>query len=135
MSAEGKRIEHMKLVARIALGLIWLYEGIVPKLFFLRGDEIALVEQCGLCFGAPATVLHLLGVAQAAMGLWLIAGIAERAAVLFATVWMCILIALVARGNPGMLTEPYGALVKDVALLAAAYIVWISSDRPAGLSQ
>ena len=43
------------------------------------------------------------------VGLWLIVGIAERAAVFIATFWMLILIGLVANGNPSMLTDPYGA--------------------------
>ena len=50
------------------------------------------------------------------VGLWLIVGRAERAAVMVATGWMLVLIVLVTNGNPGMLTDPYGALVKDVCL-------------------
>ena len=59
------------------------------------------------------------------VGLWLIIGIAERAAVSIATLWMLILIAFVAGGNPSMLTDPYGALVKDFCLIACAITVWI----------
>jgi len=58
------------------------------------------------------------------VGLWLIVGIAERAAVFIATFWMLILIGLVANGNPSMLTDPYGALVKDFCLIARAITVW-----------
>jgi len=58
------------------------------------------------------------------VGLWLIVGIAERAAVFIATFWMLILIGLVANGNPSMLTDPYGALVKDFCLVACAITVW-----------
>jgi uncharacterized membrane protein YphA (DoxX/SURF4 family) len=53
-------------------------------------------------------------VAQTLAGLWLIIGLAERTAVFIATSWMLILIALVASGNPSMLIDPYGALVKDL---------------------
>ncbi len=59
------------------------------------------------------------------VGFWLIIGIAERAAVFVATSWMLILIVLVANGNPLMLTDPYGALVKDFCLIACAITVWI----------
>src|SRR6266487_1700247 len=58
--------------------------------------------------------------AQMLVGLWLIIGLAERTAVFIATSWMLILIVLVARGNPSMLTDPYGALVKDLCLIACA---------------
>ena len=58
------------------------------------------------------------------LGFWLIIGIAERAAVFIATLWMLILIAFVAGGNTSMLTDPYGALVKDFCLIACAITVW-----------
>jgi len=38
---------------------------------------------------------------------------------------MLILIMLVASGNPSMLTDPYGALVKDFRLIACAITVWM----------
>ena len=37
---------------------------------------------------------------------------------------MAILIVLVAGNNPSMLTDPYGALIKDLCLIACAYAVW-----------
>ena len=37
---------------------------------------------------------------------------------------MVILIVLVARANPAMLTDPYGALIKDLCLIACAFTVW-----------
>jgi hypothetical protein len=38
---------------------------------------------------------------------------------------MLILIGLVANGNPSMLTDPHGALVKDFCLIACAITLWI----------
>ena len=38
--------------------------------------------------------------------------------------WMLILIALVASENPSILIDPYGALVKDLCLIACAITVW-----------
>ncbi|CAN5496437.1 hypothetical protein BH20VER3_BH20VER3_15040 [soil metagenome] len=44
-----KRELHLvKITSRVALGIIWLYEGIVPKLLFLRTDQFALLERSGL---------------------------------------------------------------------------------------
>lgn len=119
------RARAVRIVARLSLGLVWLYEGLVPKVLFVRPDQIELVERSGLYFGKPETFLQLLGIAQAAFALWLLAGYAERVAVAIATLGMAILIVLVARNNPGMLTDPYGALVKDLCLIACAYAVWL----------
>ncbi len=125
----SSRITRVKLTARIALGLIWLYEGIVPKLLFLHADQIELVRRSEIWWHSPQATLQMLGAAQAVVGCWLLSGLAERAAAAFATIWMCALIVLVAKNNPGLLVDPYGALVKDLSLIASAYAVWVLSDK------
>jgi len=112
------------LISRLALGAVWFYEGLVPKLLFVRPDQVELVRHSGLYFGTPEFFLQVLGAAQVAFAIWLLAGFAERLAVAIATVGMWILIVLVAMANPSMLTDPYGALIKDLCLTACAYTVW-----------
>jgi uncharacterized membrane protein YphA (DoxX/SURF4 family) len=128
------RLLSIKLVSRIALGLVWLYEGLVPKLLFLRADELRLVERSGWFWRTPALTLQLLGWAQIVMGTWLLIGWRERLAVGVATFWMIVLIALVAGGNPGMLTDPYGALIKDLCLIACAITVWLAAPITSSVS-
>ena len=125
--------ERVRIACRIALGLVWLYEGLVPKILFLREDQILLVMRSDLYFGTPESFLKLLGIAQVAFAIWLLAGYAERLAVAIATAGMVILIVLVAFNNPVMLTDPYGALIKDLCLIACAYAVWVL--HPIGLEQ
>lgn len=119
------KLHAIKLISRVGLGLVWFYEGLVPKILFLRADEINLVRASHPVWRTPGFTLRLLGVAQMLVGLWLFIGIAERAAVFIAALWMLILIVLVARGNPSILTDPYGALVKDFCLIACAITVWM----------
>jgi len=129
------RLHIIKVISRAALGLVWLYEGLVPKILFLRADEIGLVQASQLVWRTPRLTLQILGVAQIVVGLWLIIGIAERAAVFIATLWMLILIVLVASGNPSMLIDPYGALVKDFCLIACAITVWGAGARRRRISR
>ncbi|HEY3663369.1 MAG TPA: DoxX-like family protein [Chthoniobacterales bacterium] len=129
MNAAPSQLERVKIAARLALGLIWLYEGLVPKILFLRADQVALVERSGLVWRSPQFTLQILGLAQAAMGFWLLTGLAERRASILASVWMCVLIVLVVINNPSLLVDPYGALVKDLSLLASAYAVWVLSGQ------
>lgn len=112
------------IVSRLSLGAVWFYEGLVPKLLFVRPDQVDLVRRSGLYFGTPEFFLQLLGAAQVAFAIWLLVGVAERLAVAIATLGMWILIVLVAMANPSMLTDPYGALIKDLCLTACAYTVW-----------
>ena len=120
-------MNSVRIICRLALGVVWLYEGLVPKLLFVRQDQIDLVERSGLFVGTPEFFLQLLGVGQVVCGLWLLAGFAERLAVFIATAGMVILIVLVACANPAMLTDPYGALIKDLCLIACAFTVWTLS--------
>jgi uncharacterized membrane protein YphA (DoxX/SURF4 family) len=118
------KIKAAILVSRLSLGAVWLYEGLVPKLLFVRPDQADLVRRSGIYFGTPEFFLQLLGAAQVAFAIWLLAGLAQRLAVAIATIGMWILIVLVAMANPAMLTDPYGALIKDLCLTACAYTVW-----------
>jgi uncharacterized membrane protein YphA (DoxX/SURF4 family) len=127
------KIWIVKVGARVALGLVWLYEGLVPKILFLRADEIGLVKNSGLMWRTPEVTLLVMGLAQIVVGLWLVIGWAERLAVAVATFWMFILILLVAGGNPAMLTDPYGALIKDFCLIACAVAVWMLAPLTAAL--
>jgi uncharacterized membrane protein YphA (DoxX/SURF4 family) len=126
------KLRAVNVISRVALGLVWFYEGLVPKILFLRADEIDLVRASHLVWRTPEFTLQILGVAQMLVGLWLIIGFAERAAVFIATLWMLILIGLVASGNPAMLTDPYGALVKDFCLVACAITVWTLAPKVYG---
>jgi hypothetical protein len=119
------KLVTVKIISRVALGLVWFYEGLVPKILFLRADELDLVKRSGVFWRTPEWTLQVLGIAQIALGIWLIIGWAERLAVAATTTWMLVLVAFVAGGNPAMLTDPYGALVKDFCLIACAVTVWI----------
>ena len=124
------KLRFIKIVSRVGLGLVWFYEGLVPKILFVRADEIGLAQASHLVWRTPELTLQILGLAQMLVGLWLIIGFAERTAVFIATSWMLILIALVASGNPSLLIDPYGALVKDFCLIACAITVWLLAPRP-----
>jgi uncharacterized membrane protein YphA (DoxX/SURF4 family) len=123
------KLRFIKIVSRVALGLVWFYEGLVPKILFVRADEIGLAQASHLVWRTPELTLQILGLAQMLVGLWLIIGFAERTAVFIATSWMLILIALVVSGKPSMLSDPYGALVKDFCLIACAITVWLLAPR------
>ena len=124
-------MKRVVTICRLSLGAVWLYEGLVPKLLFVRPDEVELVRRSGIYFGTPELFLQLLGAAQAVFAIWLLVGLAERLAVAIATVGMWVLIVLVAMANPSMLTDPYGALIKDLCLTACAYTVWSLSPLAA----
>jgi hypothetical protein len=55
--------------ARLALGLIWLYQGIVPKLLHQDSGELDIVGGSGAFAGREAEVLVAVGLGEIALGL------------------------------------------------------------------
>lgn len=121
------QLQLCKTACRTALGLVWLYEGLVPKICFPADhpEQTDLVLHSHLWWGTPELTLLWLGTAQIVLGLFLLSGQFERLAVLLASAWMAALIVLVVAGRPLMLTDPFGAIAKDFCLFACAIVVWV----------
>jgi len=130
----ARKLHLAKVAARTSLGLVWLYEGLVPKILYLDAHpaQIELVRRSQVFWPTPELTLVALGIAQALAGIVLIVGWAERRAVVVATAAMFVLIFLVATGEPAMLTDPFGALAKDLCLMTCAFIVWLLAPEKGG---
>ena len=125
--ADPARIRLARALARWSLGLVWIYEGLVPKILFpgAHPEQTALVANSLFCFASPSVTLAVLGAAQVLLGLLLLAEWRDRELAAVATLWMAALIVLVAAGRPQMLTDPFGALAKDLCLIACAAVLWV----------
>jgi hypothetical protein len=121
------RVWIVKVLARTALALIWLYEGLVPKILAQHASEVALVGDSGLHWGEPARALAALGVCEIAFGLWLLSGRAERSAAMISSAGVAVLALLVAAIRPEALADQFGGLSKNLALLACGCAVWMLS--------
>jgi uncharacterized membrane protein YphA (DoxX/SURF4 family) len=125
--AVSMRLWLTKVIARVALALLWIHEGIVPKIAAVRASELELVANSGLVIGTPRTTLLLLGLAEIGAGLWLLSGKAERWAAVLLSIAMVAIAALVLFVDPAAWTNPFGGISKNIGLLACAFAVWILS--------
>jgi uncharacterized membrane protein YphA (DoxX/SURF4 family) len=123
------RLWLARLAARTALGLVWIHEGLVPKILAVSPAELALVARTGLAWGSPARTLAAVGVAEILAGLWLLSGRAERGAVTVTTLLMLALTGLVIADDPAALANPLGGIAKNLCLLACAAVVWMLAPR------
>lgn len=117
---------RLKLLCRWALGLVWIWEGLVLKILF-RHDvpmQAALIERSGMYWPDADTFTIILGAAMTLCGIILCSGWKERAVVLTATTGMTVLIFLVAGNNPVSILDMHGGLAKDLCLYACAWVVW-----------
>jgi len=105
---------------RVGMALIWVTEGLFPKVFFQQPLELDVVARSGLVPMSPSGFLMLLGLAQAASGVlalvlrgrWLVALLAAQVAALV------LLPALVSWQDPTLWFHPFGPMTKNLPLLA-----------------
>jgi uncharacterized membrane protein YphA (DoxX/SURF4 family) len=121
---EWKTLTRVKTAARLSLGLVWLWEGLLPKVLYPSGLQIEMVRASGWWWGSPEQTLYWLGWAMVLAGLAVMSGIWERAAALVASVSVLVLMVLVIATNPAAIHDPFGGLVKDACLFTCAALVW-----------
>ncbi|MFJ9950818.1 DoxX-like family protein [Kitasatospora sp. NPDC091207] len=118
--------------AALAIALMWGYEGLWCKIFPGRADQRAIVEGLPLLpEGAAAVLLVAIGLAELALGVWVLSGRLPRLAALVQT-------ALVAGFNTGGLLvgadhipEPGRLVVQDLVFLALIWTVAAARPTPA----
>jgi uncharacterized membrane protein YphA (DoxX/SURF4 family) len=110
--------------ARVALALIWIYEGLVPKVLFVTQHELELVARSGLSWPTPRAVLGFVAACEVAGGLWLLSGRGTRAAAALCAALVVVVSILCAVVEPAVLYHPFGGLSKNLALLACAAAVY-----------
>ena len=122
--SKWQALSRVKTAARLSLGLVWVWEGLMPKVFFPSALQIEMVRRSGWWWGSPEETLYWLGWAMVPAGLAIMSGIWERAAALVATLSVLVLMVLVISTNPAALHDPFGGLVKDGCLFTCAALVW-----------
>jgi hypothetical protein len=111
---------------RVAAGLIWITEGIFPKLLFQSPLEIAVLGAFGVPAAAASTLIRVTGVAQALSGV-LVFALKGRALAVLLLLQMAALVflpLLVTWTYPEMWAHPFGPMTKNVVIVAAAYVLW-----------
>lgn len=60
------------LLVNLTLGIIWIYQGLIPKILFTDSGEIEILRQSGLFDGYEENILTIIGIAEIAFGIALI---------------------------------------------------------------
>ncbi len=115
---------NLKIVCRWSLGLVWIWEGLVPKILLQTEAQYNLVVNSGLYWPDPNKWLIILGSAMIVAGVIICIGWMERFTVMAATISVIILIFLVVGNNPDSLSDLHGGIAKDACLFAVAWVVW-----------
>lgn len=119
----------VKTTARLVLGFIWIYQGLVPKMISSVPLEHEIVAQSEAYLVSPAVTMAWLGGVEILLGLWLVCGYCERLAVAVTTALLFGMTVAVVILEPALLVGPFGGIAKNVALFALAWIVWRLAKR------
>jgi hypothetical protein len=108
--------------ARWAIALVWFYEGFWCKIWPGRADQRTIVGDVPfLPSGALTGVLVVIGLAEVAIGAWVLSGWRARTAALLQTVLVVTFNLGGLLFSPGQITEPGRLLTQNLAFLA---LIW-----------
>lgn len=111
---------------RGGMALVWITEGIFPKLLFQQPLELAVVEGSGLVPMSASRFLMLLGVAQAVSGVLalVLKGAPLRWLLLAQLAALVVLPTLVSWQDPLLWFHPFGPLTKNLPVIAGTVAVF-----------
>ncbi|GDX81660.1 hypothetical protein LBMAG42_34710 [Deltaproteobacteria bacterium] len=109
---------------RVGMAVVWLTEGIGPKMLFQQPLELVVVANSGLVPGDPGTFLFGLGVAQAISGVAALTLPRRAAAVLLAGQGLAVVILplLVSWQDPLLWVHPFGPMTKNIPICVGSWV-------------
>lgn len=112
-------------VLRAGMAVVWLTEGLFPKILFQQSLELAVVENSGLVPFDASVFLRLMGAAQVLAG---VAALLLRGRALGVLLWLqalalVVLPLLVSWQDPLLWVHPFGPMTKNVPILAGTLVL------------
>ncbi|MDP3940507.1 MAG: demethoxyubiquinone hydroxylase family protein [Deltaproteobacteria bacterium] len=105
---------------RISLAAVWLLEGLLPKIIFLGPAEIEAFTRTAPFLPMPAeTLVPMLGAFEILLGLLLFLGILALPVLWTMLGLLACFSAILVVQTPAVLLDPYGGVIKNLALLGA----------------
>ncbi|MFC5650284.1 DoxX-like family protein [Paenibacillus solisilvae] len=115
----------------LMISLLWLYEGLIPKIVYPQAGELVILQHTGWFGGWEAQVLQLLGIAE--IGIGVIAVLGHRKAGIY-KLQITALLALAGAAlfkNPDLLQAPFNPLTLSVPMIGFCLVAgWSGLDLP-----
>jgi len=114
--------QKIVLVCTMAIGLVWIYMGIVPKLIFPETGEMEMITGSGMFAGFESPILKVIGVAEILFGLVVIF-VRKRVVHIFSIAALICLALGAWLGKPEVYTQPFSPFVITVPMVALSIVV------------
>lgn len=112
------------LIAHLTLAIVWIYQGLVPKLLFTDSGELEILQKSGFLAGNEALVLSFVGIGEIIFGL-LFFFIYKKSIHLLNIVALIILGAGALFSDPQIFTLPFNPFSFNLSLMALSIIAII----------
>ena len=111
---------------RGGMAVIWITEGVFPKMLFQAPWEVRLVGSSGLVGNDPVVFLRVMGAAEALSGMaaLLLWGRPLRWLLLAQLAALVVLPILVGWQDPLLWVHPFGPLTKNVPIIVGTAVLW-----------
>lgn len=118
-------------LARLSLALIWLYQGLIPKLLFLHEDELAMMVAAGVPVEQTMLAVRVFGLAEIGFALLLLAMWNRRWLLLVNIPLMLLALLGVGLTSPAYLVAAFNPVTLNLAVIILSVIGYLSSaDLP-----
>lgn len=125
--AVALRTASVQTLARVTLAILWIYQGLVPKLLMAASGELALAA---VTVGPSLARLAVIaaGVAEIAVGASLLLMRRSRGLIWFSAVFVSMLTITGISRTPQIATAPFNAVTLTLAMLVLGAIVLLTMD-------
>jgi DoxX-like family len=119
------RMAFIHACARLGIGFVWAWQGLMPKLLFPSADERSMMTAAGL----PVALLPLIGVLELAFAAATIVFWRWRPFFLLNALAMCGALAVVALHSPSYLVAAFNPLTLNMAMILLSLIGYLASSE------
>lgn len=109
------------LLSSIALGLVWIYQGLIPKLLYTDTGEIEILKQSGLLNGNEKSVLTFIGWTEIVFGL-IMFFIHNKSIHIINIIALLLLSAAAIFSNATIFTFPFNPFSLNISMIAISII-------------
>jgi hypothetical protein len=118
------------LLVNLTLGIIWIYQGLIPKILFTDTGEIEILRQSGLFNGNEENILTIIGIAEIAFGVALIF-IHRKVLQYLNILGLCLLTVGAIFSDLMIFTLPFNPFSLNISMIALSIIAILNfSDLP-----
>jgi len=120
--AAALRASAINAVSRSSLALVWIYQGLVPKLLARDPAELAMLRDAGVPVAGAGPARAVVGVAEVALGLLILLSWRSRWPLWVTLAGMPLALLAVALQSPAFLTAAFNPVSLNAAVFALAAV-------------